>query len=303
MILQRDIFINEIKLKMKKNKNLFFLSADFGSEALDELRKKFPSQFLHCGISEQAMVDMATGLALDKRNVFVYAMAPFLSLRSIEQIKCGPAMMKLPIIFISVGIGIGYADSGPTHYANEDYAVIRTMIGNEIYTPSCNSQTKYIAKKLLKNPKFSYIRLDRNHLPEIKTSKKNNFKDGFAIIGKPKSIKKLLISSGKMSHEGYKIFLKNPDRYYLLDLFKTKPISEKIIKYLKNNSGIIVLDEQNIHGGLASAIFEYLVDKNININSKIKTICLPDKYIYENGGRNFLLNKFVFSRSNNKINK
>ena len=41
--------------------------------------------------------------------------------------------MKLPISIISVGIGLGYADT-PTHYANEDYACIRSILGNSIYT-------------------------------------------------------------------------------------------------------------------------------------------------------------------------
>ena len=41
-MLQRDIFINQITKKLKKNKNIYFLSADFGAAVLDELREKFP---------------------------------------------------------------------------------------------------------------------------------------------------------------------------------------------------------------------------------------------------------------------
>ena len=32
-----------------------------------------------------------------------------ISLRATEQIKCGPAMMNLPMTILSVGIGLGYA--------------------------------------------------------------------------------------------------------------------------------------------------------------------------------------------------
>ena len=39
-MLPRDIFINEIK-KMEKDKDIYFLSADFGAAALDEIRVKF----------------------------------------------------------------------------------------------------------------------------------------------------------------------------------------------------------------------------------------------------------------------
>ena len=50
---------------LSQDKNIFFLSADFGAAALDELREKFPNNFLHFGISEQAMLDIAAGLALE----------------------------------------------------------------------------------------------------------------------------------------------------------------------------------------------------------------------------------------------
>ena len=61
------------------------------------------------------MIDLAVGLTLDGNTVFCYAMAPFVSLRCLEQHKCGASIMDLPIITIVAGVGIGYADAGPTH--------------------------------------------------------------------------------------------------------------------------------------------------------------------------------------------
>ena len=69
------------------------------------------------------MLDVATGLALEGNKAFVYAMAPFLALRSIEQTKCGAGLMNLPICLISVGVGLGYADAGPTHYTTEGFCL------------------------------------------------------------------------------------------------------------------------------------------------------------------------------------
>ena len=99
-------------------------------------------------------------------------MSPFLSLRSIEQAKCGPGLMKLPICLISVGIGLGYADAGPTHYSTEDFACFRSIVGSSIITPSDGNTTKMIANEMLEKTKFSYIRLDREDLPEITPSLK-----------------------------------------------------------------------------------------------------------------------------------
>ena len=80
-MLQRDALIEEVTKRLDQDNSIYFLSADFGAAALDDLRERFPKNFLHCGISEQAMLDVATGLTLEGNKVFVYAMAPFLSLR------------------------------------------------------------------------------------------------------------------------------------------------------------------------------------------------------------------------------
>jgi len=63
---QRDEFISEIYKHAKKNKKIYFLSADFGAPALDNFRFKLKEQFLHLGICEQNMVDFACGMALEK---------------------------------------------------------------------------------------------------------------------------------------------------------------------------------------------------------------------------------------------
>ena len=59
LFFQRDAFITEIYKVAKKDKRIFFLSADFGAPALDQFRENLKKQFLHLGICEQNMVDFA----------------------------------------------------------------------------------------------------------------------------------------------------------------------------------------------------------------------------------------------------
>ena len=63
-VFQRDAFIDEIFVAAKNDRDIFFVSADFGAPALDRFREELPNQFLHSGISEQHMIDMAAGLTL-----------------------------------------------------------------------------------------------------------------------------------------------------------------------------------------------------------------------------------------------
>ena len=293
---QRDVFIQEITKRLEKDKSIFFLSADFGAPALDILREKFPKNFVHCGISEQAMLDIASGLALEGNKVFVYAMSPFLSLRSIEQAKCGAGLMNLPVCVISVGVGLGYADAGPTHYSTEDFACFRAIVGTSVYTPSDAITTRLIANEMLNEPRFSYVRLDRDALPNISPETSvADYKKGYKIFGDVNETKIILISHGKMLHKCLELFKKEPNRFCCVDIFRSKPFPNDLSKAISSCKGIVVVDEQSPSGNLCSCIFEGFSDQNYF--PKIVSKCLPERYVFENGGRDYLLNKFGLSNS------
>ena len=71
-----------------------------------------------------------------KEKIFCYAMAPFINSRCYEQIKCSISAMDLKVNLIAVGVGIGYADAGPTHYSTEDICIMKVFPNITIYTPS-----------------------------------------------------------------------------------------------------------------------------------------------------------------------
>jgi transketolase len=294
-MLQRDAFIEEITAKLATDKDIFFLSADFGAAALDVLRKDFPDNFIHCGISEQAMVDIATGLALNGKKVFCYAMAPFISLRALEQIKCGPGMMGLPVCFISVGIGLGYADAGPTHYITEDYACLRSIIGSKIYTLADAESASRLAKKLIENPEFAYVRLDRHPQPKLRVEKYETSLD-FRLMNAASPEKIVLIGSGKMAHLVRDVVDEHPDRFVGVDLISSTPFPEGIVDLVRESRGAIVLDEQTPKGALGSAVLEACSERSVLKN--IRQITLPEMYIYENGGRDYLLDKLGLNKNN-----
>ena len=290
MKFQRDELINSIYDYAINDKSIYFLSADFGAPALDKFRKNLPDQFIHCGISEQHMVDLAVGLALEGNKVFCYAMAPFVSLRCLEQHKCGASIMKLPIITIVAGVGFSYADAGPTHYATEDLACLRAMIGSNIYTASDGLVSKKIVEKLLKNPEFSFIRLDRDPSNDYKPLVSNeNIENGYRIFGSTEN-KLAILTSGYLVGKTLSI-INDADLYnkfLLIDLIKQKPFP-KIDKVLSSTKKILIIDEQTSYGGLSSAFLEYICDNQINIETN--RMCIPDKHFFENGGRDVILKR------------
>ena len=92
------------------------------------------------------MIDFASGMSLEGAKVYVYAMAPFLSVRCYEQHKTATCLMNANVCSIVTGIGLSYANSGPTHYSTEDFACLRALPNSMIFTASDHCRKK-IAKK------------------------------------------------------------------------------------------------------------------------------------------------------------
>jgi transketolase len=295
MTLQRDAFIVEVVRALATDPSIMFLSADFGAEALDELRERYPANFVHCGISEQAMIDVATGLALEGRKVFAYAMAPFLSLRAIEQIKCGPGLMNLPITLLSIGVGLGYADAGPTHYATEDFACLRAVVGSHIYTAADSATTTALARHLLTTPAFAYVRLDRHALPDLAPAVTDEtIVRGYRVIGTHAPHRIALVSHGRMVHTCVALAQEQPDAFFSVDLFRAKPFPADLASLLGEASGVVVVDEQTPAGSLAAAVFEgCAADGRF---PAIAPLTLPEQYVFQNGGRAFLLEALGLNR-------
>ena len=107
------------------------------------------------------MIDFASGMALEGAKVYVYAMAPFLSSRCYEQHKTASCLMNTNVCSIVTGIGLSYANSGPTHYSTEDFACLRALPNSIIFTASDPSVAREISRKTLKINKPTFIRLDR----------------------------------------------------------------------------------------------------------------------------------------------
>ena len=293
---QRDEVIKIIYKAAQKNKKIFFLSADFGAPALDDFRLNLKNQFVHLGICEQNMIDFANGMALEGAKVYVYAMAPFLSVRCYEQHKTATCLMNTNVCSIVTGIGLSYANSGPTHYSTEDFACLRALPNSLIFTASDPSVAREIAKKTLKINKPTFIRLDRksNNDFNSKVSSKE-IDNGFRFLKRNQNAKLAIISHGTIIERAIKAYnlldKKMSSKINIIDLIQSKPFPKSLKSHLNSYKEILTLDEQTNVGSLGSLLKE-------NIDKKITTLALPDEFIFENLGRDKLLDKNNLSVTN-----
>jgi len=266
---QRDAFIKVLHEAAKRDKNIVLISCDFGAPALDDYRVELPEQFIHGGISEQAAINIATGLALEGKKVFCYWMSPFWP-RCFEQMKLA-ALMNLPITFVSVGGGLGYAGAGPTHYALEDIAMFRTI--GPVWLCSDDAMAAEMARESLTYPGPLAIRLERHEAMggEVKLS------DGYRIIeGRNNTIVTYGYLVDYFTRKGHRV----------IDVFKL-PVAPLAVMELEKYDNIYTVEEQYLPGGFGAAIIEAMSD--YGKKTRVFRRGVPQKALIENGKRDEIL--------------
>lgn len=200
----RDAFLQAMKERMAAEKDVFFLTSDFGSPVLDGVRKDFPERFVNVGIAEQNLINVSTGLALEGFRVVAYAIAPFITMRCLEQIRINLAILSqvrpLNVTLAGVGAGYSYEVSGPTHQALEDIALMRALPNMGVWSPADAATAAAMARQALDETGVRYLRLDSHPLPNLGDAPAaEDLKRGFRLGGSPGAAA-AIVSTGYMSH-------------------------------------------------------------------------------------------------------
>ena len=284
-ITMRDTFWNRVYDIAREDKNVIVVAADMGAPALDKFRRDFTNQFINTGIAEQNAMLVSTGLAMAGKKVFVYAIAPFITMRCYEQIRIYPAGMDLPITIVGVGAGICYEESGPTHHAVEDITILRGLPNMEIFSASDNNMTARFADLAYKSKHPNYVRLDRIVLPNI-YDEKEEFTQGLGILRALGDVN--ILSTGCMINTAMKVsdsLAKEGIKVGVIDAYKIPLNQDLFVNMVNNTKSLITLEEHSLAGGLGSHICELVMDAGLNVRVKRIGFDFSKKYSYDYGGR------------------
>jgi transketolase len=211
-------------------------------------------------------------------------------------------MGKNPITILGNGVALGYAPAGPAHEPNEDIAYMRSIVDIEVISPANLNIIPSLVKLTLTQPKLRYIRLERSFASETKDwydHSNANFVDHGLSLVKPglrgdnsSNSKVAILTSGYMlgraTQVWEKLIAKNVE-VSLYDVWKIKPLNKPaLLSSLKEYTHIVTIEEQTLDGGFGSAISEFVVDNQLN--HKVLRLGLPERYIFENGNRDHLIN-------------
>lgn len=290
----RKAFIKILIDLAQTDKNIFLLTGDLGFHALEDFALKFPDRFINCGVAEQNMMGVAAGLALSGKKPYVYSIAPFVTLRCLEQIRNDICYQNLDVKIIGVGGGFSYGTLGPTHSVMEDLAILRTLPNISVFSPADIIETEELVLKSYENKSPAYFRLcnigqykvyDKN--PNIEIGKPNEIKNGVdgVIVATGLMVPICLDIAEKLKKEN-NIDLK------LLNIHTLKPINEEFLMLqIKDFKKIFVVEEHSAIGGLGSALSEILI-KN-GYNGVFKSFGADDKFASEVGTADYLRNKYI----------
>ncbi|OAI42026.1 hypothetical protein AYO40_02000 [Planctomycetaceae bacterium SCGC AG-212-D15] len=163
----RIAFIETLRELACQDERIFLLTADLGWGVVERFAEMFPDRFLNVGVAEQNLVGIATGLAQAGYVPFIYSIANFVTMRCYEQIRNGPVLHQLPVRIVGAGGGFAYGHAGPTHYAFEDLAILRTQPGMTVLAPADPAQTQTVIRTTALMPGPVYCRVGKGNNPEI----------------------------------------------------------------------------------------------------------------------------------------
>ncbi len=244
--------------------NLVVLDADLAAATKTGIFKKaFPERFFDCGIAENNMIGVATGLSLTGKIPFASSFAMFAAGRSYEQIRNSVGYPHNNVKIGATHAGITVGEDGATHQCNEDIALMRTIPGMVILNPADAVEARLAVKAAIEYVGPVYLRFGRMAVPTLfddnykfEIGKGVRLAEGkdVSIVATGIEVEQALLARELLENEGISASVVN--------ISTIKPIDEALLlEEAKNCGAIVTCEEHTIIGGLGAAVCETLSEK------------------------------------------
>jgi transketolase len=232
---------------------------------------------------------MAAGLAASGMRPVAYTITPFITYRTIEQIRVDLCYHNFPVVIVGVGSGMGYASLGATHHSCEDIAMLRALPNMTVLCPADPLEVLGILSNAVKHNGPVYIRLGKKGEPNVHDSQVN------VPIGKGIPISSgsdlCILATGTITHEAKLVAqqLSNDGiQAELISMPTVKPLDNQLLKSIFSKHKLVVtIEEHSRIGGFGSAILEWSNDNITSGNTKILRIGTPDEFFHLAGEREY----------------
>ena len=250
------------------------------NSGLTRFKNTWPDRFINAGISEQNMITMAGGMFKEGLMPYVTAQAPFMSMRSTDQVRVTLGYMKLGVKILGLSAGFSQGEYGATHHCINDIAIMRSIPNLTVLSPADCTATVKMILSVANSDLPVYIRLTGvthnpivyNEEPPFEIGKANLLKDGKDVT---------VFATGTMVYHSLKaadLLAEKGIDAKVYDMHTIKPLDVEAIKRACDSKMIVTVEEGSVIGGLGGAVAEVLATRG---NSpRLCLIGAQDTYIH-----------------------
>ncbi len=240
--------------------------------------KKFPERLIEVGIAEQNAMGLASGLATTGMRPFLCGYAPFVTARSMEQLRNDVAYANQRVVIGAAASGISLGMAGGTHHALEDLALMRSLPNMTVLVPADAHQAWHatVATEQLDGP--AYVRLGGRVEEPAVTAADARFRIGKAevmrdgtdvtVIACGALVAPAIEAASELSEKGIGV--------RVLNMHTIKPLDQDaVLTAAVETRGIVTAEEHHVTGGLGGAVAELLAREH---PARMHMVGMPDEF-------------------------
>jgi transketolase len=240
--------------------------------------ERHPERFVEVGIAEQNAIGISAGLATTGMRPYVCAYAPFITARSMEQVRNDVAYANQRVVIGAAASGISLGVAGGTHHALEDLALMRSLPNMTVIVPADVDEAYRATLATLDIDGPVYLRLGgRVEEPPVsdadapfRLGKAATLRQGndVAIIACGALVEMAVRASDALRAQGIGA--------RVLNLHTIKPFDREAVLAAATETGAIVTaEEHHLVGGLGGAVADLLA---VEQPTRMRMIGMPDEF-------------------------
>jgi transketolase len=282
----REAFSTALLRLALADPKVLLLTGDHGYALFDDFRKRCPDQYINAGIAEQNMVGMAAGLARVGFRPFVYGLAAFVPIRTVEQIKLDIAHDDLPVVLLGDGAGFVYSHLGTSHQSTEDIACTRAIPGLEVLSPSDRFEMTASMDYAYAVNGPVYLRMGKSDRGDVHAGAIDRLRAGGLLqVRVGRADRPGIIATGSMVRTALEVAQALELSVWSAPVLKPL-LTEDVCSAARATSGLVTLEEHSVLGGLGAAVTEITSEHE---PVRVLRIGVPDRFSKHCGTHAYLL--------------
>ena len=292
----RPTCINKVFELAKRDPRVAYIGSDLDPPLVKRMKEEMPGRAFMEGVSEQHVVGMAAGMAMEGFIPYVHTIATFITRRCFEQVALDLCLHNLPVRLIGNGGGLVYAPLGPTHLAIEDIAIMRALPNMTVVAVCDAEEMKRFMEQTIDWPGPIYIRLAKGFDP-IVSRPELNFEIGRAIaMREPEGAgagQVLIVATGVATTRALAaadLLASDGIECTVLHMHTIKPLdTEAVLHHADVADLVVTVEEHTLLGGLGSAVTDALVEHRPGAIPPLKRLGIPDAFAKNYGSQDDLM--------------